>query len=89
MKKGFSPLFLLLFVSLTFFQTAKAQNQIENNLVPAVLLKDSPNLRYDLADRMEHFDVPGLSMAVFRNGNLEWTKGYGSIEDGSETPVTT
>lgn len=89
MKKGFSPLFLLLIVSLTFFQTAKSQNQIENNLVPAVLLKDSPNLRYDLADRMEYFDVPGVSIAVFRNGNLEWTKGYGSIEDGSETPVTT
>ena len=30
-----------------------------------------------LSDRMKHYDVPGVSIAVINNHQIEWAKGYG------------
>ncbi len=37
---------------------------------------------------MVHYKVPGLSVAVINDYRLDWIKGYGVIEAGSKTPVT-
>ena len=42
-----------------------------------------------LADRMQHFDVPGVSIAVIDDGKIAWAKGYGNRIKGTETPVGT
>jgi dipeptidyl aminopeptidase/acylaminoacyl peptidase/CubicO group peptidase (beta-lactamase class C family) len=42
-----------------------------------------------LADRMKHYDVPGVSIAVIDDGEIAWAKGYGVREKGTETPVGT
>ena len=41
-----------------------------------------------LFDRMEHYKVPGVSLAVINNDEIEWAKGYGILEVGSDKTVT-
>ena len=41
-----------------------------------------------LSDRMAHFKVPGVSIAVIDNYKVDWAKGYGIIRAGSNKPVT-
>jgi len=49
---------------------------------------DPPWKRMDLAERMEHYKVPGVSIAVINDFQIEWAKGYGVLEAGKEQPVT-
>lgn len=41
-----------------------------------------------LADSMQRYGVPGVSIAVIRNYEIEWAKGYGVLEVGAAEPVT-
>jgi CubicO group peptidase (beta-lactamase class C family) len=49
---------------------------------------ETPETR-PLAQIMEHFDVPGISVAVIHDSCIEWAKGYGVKEAGKPEPVTT
>ena len=42
-----------------------------------------------LPERMAHYQVPGVSIAVINDYKVEWTKGYGVAKAGSDTLVTT
>lgn len=50
---------------------------------------DPPWKGMDLADRMAYHNVPGVSIAVINDYQIEWAKGYGALEAGKEQPVTT
>jgi CubicO group peptidase (beta-lactamase class C family) len=41
-----------------------------------------------LAERMAHYTVPGVSVAVLHDGKLEWARGYGKRDVASGLPVT-
>jgi CubicO group peptidase (beta-lactamase class C family) len=41
-----------------------------------------------LAERMRHYGVPGVGIAVIQDGKIEWAKGYGVLEAGGDEPVT-
>ncbi len=41
-----------------------------------------------LVDRMKHYQVPGVSIAVIENFEIAWAKGYGVLEAGTSQPVT-
>ena len=41
-----------------------------------------------LADRMMHYNVPGVSIALINDYKVEWAKGYGVVKAGSDKPVT-
>jgi len=41
-----------------------------------------------LAERMEYYKVPGVSIAVINDFQIEWAKGYGVLETGGNQPVT-
>ena len=41
-----------------------------------------------LFDRMDHYNVPGVSIAVINSDEIEWAKGYGTLEVGSNKSVT-
>jgi CubicO group peptidase (beta-lactamase class C family) len=41
-----------------------------------------------LLDRMAHYRVPGVSIAVINDNRIEWAKGYGVLEAGTDAPVT-
>lgn len=41
-----------------------------------------------LAERLQHYGVPGVGIAVIDNYQLAWARGYGVLEAGSDEPVT-
>jgi CubicO group peptidase (beta-lactamase class C family) len=45
--------------------------------------------RKTLSERMAYYKVPGVSMAVINDNEIDWAKAYGVIKAGSDTPVTT
>ncbi|MCP4661870.1 MAG: serine hydrolase [bacterium] len=62
--------------------------RIENGLLPPILLKGAEPERMSLRERMEHYQVPGLSIAVIEDFEIVWTQGYGVVRAGSDDPVT-
>jgi len=63
-------------------------SRIENGLLPAVLIEGEKNISYSINERMQYFDVPGLSIAVIKANKIEWTKSYGVKEKGTNDSVT-
>jgi len=41
-----------------------------------------------LTERMEHYNVPGVSIAVISNYEIEWAKGFGVADAKENNPVT-
>jgi len=80
---------LLLLIQLTSYaQTDKEKiQQAETNLVGSLQL--SGEKPWTIAERMAHYKIPGLSIAVIQNYKLIWAKGYGWADDSLKTPVTT
>ncbi len=58
--------------------------QIENNLVPGIVIEGEPGVVYNIEERMAHHKVPGLSIVVIKDGKIHWAKGYGyaNMEEG-------
>jgi CubicO group peptidase (beta-lactamase class C family) len=54
--------------------------RIENGLLPPVLVKGQPIRTLKLDDRMRELNIPGVSVAVFDNGRIEWTRGWGMAD---------
>jgi CubicO group peptidase (beta-lactamase class C family) len=60
--------------------------QVENNLAGRVIINGKPD---HILDRMAHFNVKGLSIAVVQNYEVRWAKGYGWADEKEKRPVTT
>ncbi len=63
--------------------------RIENGLLPAVVIQGQPIPAMTVADRMKHYNVPGVSIAFFGEGRILWTRTYGFADVASKKPVTT
>lgn len=95
--KNLSSLFLL--VCFLFFSCSdkeiksdSLQNDIasiENNLLPPLVAKGDSIPKMNIYDRMEHYHVPGVSIAVVKDGKLLWAKGYGIANTETGDSVTT
>lgn len=66
---------------------AERIQRVENGLLPAVMIKGQTSAM-KLAERMAHYKVPGLSVAVINDGKIEWARGYGVVERDGDRPVT-
>ncbi|MFA9454179.1 MAG: serine hydrolase domain-containing protein, partial [Candidatus Aminicenantaceae bacterium] len=64
--------------------------RIEATLLPGpgIVIQGQPWPKAALADRMEAYRVPGISIAVFRDFQVEWAKGYGVLSKEGGEPVT-
>ncbi len=62
--------------------------RVEAGLRPAVRVEGHPEVSWTLADRMEHYNVPGVSVAILNNGRIEWARGYGVQEKGGAAVTT-
>ncbi|MCX6305896.1 MAG: serine hydrolase [Bacteroidetes bacterium] len=62
--------------------------RIENGLLPAGIIAGEPCKTFSIRDRMQYFDVPGLSIAVMKDHQIEWAKSYGVKEKGTNDSVT-
>ena len=65
--------------------------RIENGLLPPVLIKGHPIRTLKLEERMRELKIPGVSVAVFENGRIEWTRGWGmaDLADGRRVDADT
>jgi CubicO group peptidase (beta-lactamase class C family) len=63
-------------------------NRIENGLLPANIIEGETQKPYFIDERMQYFDVPGLSIAVIKDYEIEWAKSYGIKEKGTTDSVT-
>lgn len=62
-------------------------HKVENGLTTRVHIEGDST--WSIEERMEHYGIPGVSIAVIYNGRMEWAKGYGVMDKESRTPVTT
>lgn len=61
-------------------------DRVENGLLSNY--DTSPSQGMNILDRMKHHKVPGVSIAVINDYQVEWAKGYGVLESGRDDPVT-
>src|SRR5262252_1487730 len=90
MKRALS---LFVLVALIPANTAVAQTPIQTHqqrvvqgLVSPVLVKGDPG--WSLQERMKHYKVPGVSIAVIKDYKVEWAAGYGVKDLDTKEPVT-
>lgn len=63
--------------------------QVEQGLLPLDAPRDQTPPTTSIEERMRHYCVPGVSVAVIQNGRIEWARGYGVMEVGGAQPVDT
>lgn len=90
--------FLLLIIAVQSGVSADAQSKrypaeveekirlVENNL--AGWVQSGINDTWNLAERMNKYNINGLSIAVINNHRVEWAKGYGFADVSEKRPVT-
>ncbi|MDP9048963.1 MAG: serine hydrolase [Bacteroidota bacterium] len=69
-------------------QSADIQNkikQVENNLIATRTTEGETPAT--LKERMAHYNIQGLSIAVIHDYKMEWAKGYGWADAGLKIPV--
>ena len=84
--------FLLVFLisscrQMSDFLHERKIERVEKGLL--VNQSDPPWKQMDLSDRMAFYQVPGVSIAMINDYQIEWAKGYGVLEAGNDQPVTT
>jgi CubicO group peptidase (beta-lactamase class C family) len=62
--------------------------QVESHLIPFLEVAGSPEQSYNLVDRMAYYQVPGVSIAVIQEGQIEWARAYGVARMGADHPLT-
>ncbi len=62
---------------------------IEADLLPLAAVHGETPSPLSLEERMARYNVPGVSVAVINNFEIEWARGYGIVETGKTDPVTT
>ena len=61
--------------------------RIENGLLSGTVIAGE-TATMNLAERMAHYKIPGVSIAVLDKGEIAWAKGYGVLQAHGTTPVT-
>ena len=87
-------LILLLFISCKQEKASSVDADIiavETGLLPPVVVKGESAKTYTISERMEFYNVPGISIALVEDGELKWAKGYGiaNTETGSKVDAKT
>lgn len=64
-------------------------SRIENGLEPNLQIQGDSTPNYNIEERMRELGIPGVSIAVIHNGQIEWAKGYGIADSSKNRKVTT
>ena len=62
--------------------------RVAAGLRPAFVVKGEPAKVFSLAERLAHYKVPGVSIALVDSGRIVWARGYGLKETGTTDSVT-
>jgi CubicO group peptidase (beta-lactamase class C family) len=60
-------------------KTRELISKVENSLVRQVVIEGDSVQHFNIEERMSHYKVPGLSIAIIDGGKIQWAKGYGYI----------
>ena len=60
--------------------------EVEKSLLPFTIISGEPG--FHLADRMEHYRVPGLSIAVIEDAEILWVRHFGVTDVRNPEPVS-
>ncbi len=86
-----AQVFIMIAAAIAQNSTSTVDKQIrsvETHLMPAVVLKGRPVPQYTIEERMSALHVHGVSIAVIRNYEIDWAKGYGFADMESQRTVT-
>ncbi len=61
--------------------------QVESGLTGAIQVRGRAPQRYSIQERLDHYHVPGVSIAVLDGGRIAWAKGYGVKDITTGEPV--
>ena len=62
--------------------------KIINGLLPAASVKGQTVPRMTLAERMKYYNTREVSIAFYRDGRIDWARGYGLADKTINKPVT-
>nr|WP_299066906.1 serine hydrolase domain-containing protein [uncultured Allomuricauda sp.] len=62
--------------------------RIENGLQPNLQIQGDSVVNYNIEERLSELGIPGVSIAVLKEGQIEWAKGYGVADISENRPVT-
>ena len=62
-------------------------SSIEKGLLPAVQIIGDTIRNFELEDRMKYYKVPGVSIAIVKEGKIRWAKGYGIANSGTDQKI--
>ncbi|WKK66513.1 serine hydrolase [Lutimonas zeaxanthinifaciens] len=90
-------LYLVLFLLINCSPKSKVEEEllneriqrIENGLQPDLQIQGDTIPVYNLEERLKELGIPGLSIAVLNNGEVEWARGYGMADSTESREVTT
>ncbi|BFP43456.1 hypothetical protein FGF1_43010 [Flavobacteriaceae bacterium GF1] len=94
--KLFAPIAILLILASCSTKSKKEGDilserilRIENGLQPNLQIQGESIPNYNIEKRMKELGIPGVSIAIINNGEIEWAKGYGIADSLENRPVTT
>src|SRR3954467_1588285 len=70
-----------------FVSADEHRARIEQHLIAPDYAPRIPKNHDSLADRLAHWHVPGVSIAVINNGKVDWAHGYGVADLQTGAPV--
>ena len=62
-------------------------DRVEKGLLPPVLIKGDTS--WTIQERMKHYKVPGVTIAVIQDFKIAWAKAYGVKDTETNEPVST
>ena len=71
------------------YKISSLEAQIENSLVSNIQFKGDTKETFTLANRMAELNIPGVSIAVAKDGELIWSKAYGFADIEENKPMNT
>ena len=63
-------------------------DRIESSLLPPLTIEGEELVTSPLRERMEHYNVPGVSVAVIDAGEIAWSRAYGHADAESDQSAT-
>jgi len=61
--------------------------EVEENLFSGIPAEKNP-VKWTLRERMKHYHVNGVSIAVIKDFKIDWVRGYGWADSAGQRPVT-
>ena len=62
--------------------------RIENGLQPNLQIQGDSIPTFNIEERLKELGIPGVSIAIINEGQLEWAKGYGMADSSENRRVT-